>query len=267
MIDVEAAVARAAERLVTATESGVPCAPVRDLIGDTDQSLAYRVQEAVTSHQLANGARVVGRKIGLTSRTVQAQLGVPSPDFGVLFADMGYTDREPIDLGRFLQPRVEAEVAFVLDRDLDVERPHAGDVIRATGFVLPAIEIVDSRVAGWDIRITDTIADNASSGAFVLGTTPRTLAEVDLPGAGMVLERAGDVVASGAGVACLGSPVAAVAWLARALHEHGTPLRAGEVILSGALGPVVPVTTAGAFTARISGLGDVTAVFTEGREA
>jgi 2-keto-4-pentenoate hydratase len=257
----------AAERLWAADESGSPCAPVRDLIGESDQDLAYAVQSLGIARRVALGRRVVGRKIGLTSTAVQAQFGVFTPDYGVLLDDMVAADREPLDLGRFRQPRVEAEVAFVLGADLDSATANVADVVRATDFVLPAIEIVDSRIAGWDIRITDTIADNASSGAFVLGTTPRTLAEVDLPAAGMALERGGDLVASGAGVACLGSPVAAVAWLARVLHEQGTALRAGEVILSGALGPVVPVTAPGAYTARISGLGEVTAVFVEGRHA
>lgn len=254
-----------AERLIAAAETRTPCAPVRDLIGETDQDAAYQVQSLVTEHRLAGGQRVVGRKIGLTSAAVQAQLGVPSPDFGTLFGDMAFADREPMSLDLFLAPRAEAEVAFVLDHDLDVEMANVADVVRSTGCVLAAIEVVDSRVAGWDIKITDTIADNASSGAFVLGTTPRLLREIDLPGMGMVLEKDGQVVSSGSGVACLGSPVAAVVWLARALVGRGTPLRAGDVVLSGALGPVVPVTEPGTFTARLAGLGDVSAVFTEGR--
>lgn len=251
----------AAKRLIVAAETGAPCAPVRDLIGETDQDLAYAVQALLTDARLADGQRIVGRKIGLTSRAVQQQLGVPSPDFGTLFADMAYVDREPIALSRFLQPRIEAEIAFVLGHDLTVERPTTADVIRATDHVLSAFEIVDSRIEAWNIRITDTIADNASSGAFVLGTAPRRLADVDLVRAGMVIEHRGDVVSSGAGVACLGSPVAAVVWLAKALAARGIPLRAGDVILSGALGPVVPVTRPGTYRSRIDGFGDVTAVF------
>lgn len=257
-------VEQAADRLATAASSGVPCAPVRDLIGDQDQDAAYQVQALLTDRRTAAGERIVGRKIGLTSRAVQTQLGVDSPDFGTLFGPMAYVDREPIPLARFLQPRVEAEVAFVLGHDIDRPDATVADVVRATDHVLAAIEVVDSRVAGWDIRIADTIADNASSGAFVLGTAPRRLADVDLVGAGMVMEQRGDVVSSGAGVACLGSPVAAVVWLARALGRLGQPLRAGDVILSGALGPVVPVNAPGAFRARISGLGELTAVFENG---
>ena len=252
----------AVERLWAARESGEPCAPVRDLIGDTDQDSAYAVQSLTAHRHLARGRRVVGRKIGLTAPAVQAQFGVHTPDFGVLWDDMVHADREPIDLDRFLQPRVEAEVAFVLGRDLDSPTAHVADVIRATEFVLPAIEIVDSRIAGWDIIITDTIADNASSGAVVLGTTPYRLAGLDLAGLGMSLEQAGEVVSTGSGAACLGSPIIAVAWLARAVARHGQPLRAGEVILSGALGPMVGVAGPGIVRARIETLGEVRAVFT-----
>lgn len=254
----------AALRLRQAAASGIACPPVRDLIGAADQDLAYRVQAEVTERRVSEGGRVIGRKIGLTSRAVQAQLGVPSPDFGTLFDDMAYVDREPIDLGRFLQPRIEAEIAFVLGADLRQDVVHAGDVIAATDVVLPALEIVDSRIRNWDIAIADTIADNASSGSFVLGTTPRRLVDVDLPDVGMALESAGDVVSSGAGVACMGSPVAAVTWLARTLAQRGAPLRAGDVILSGALGPVVSVTAPGSYRARFSGMGQVTAVFERG---
>lgn len=250
------AVRSADERLHQSAASGTPCAPVRDLIGESDQDAAYAVQSLGIARRLDEGRRVIGRKIGLTSRVVQTQLGVDSPDYGVLLDDMMFADREPIDLGRFLQPRVEAEIAFVLNSDLDSPTTHVADVIRATAFVLPAIEIVDSRVAGWDIRITDTIADNASSGAVVLGPTPRSLEGFDLTALGMSLDRDGRPVSTGSGAACLGSPVIAVAWLARAVARHGQPLRAGEVILSGALGPMVDA-TAGVYRARLDGLGEV----------
>ncbi|WP_425428522.1 2-keto-4-pentenoate hydratase [Streptomyces varsoviensis] len=253
--------ARAVERLRAAESSRRPCAPVRDLLGVTDQDAAYAVQAAGIQARTAAGARRVGRKIGLTSKAVQSQFGVFSPDFGVLLDDMVYADREPIPLDRFLQPRVEAEVAFVLGADLDSPTAHVADVLRATDFVLPALEIVDSRIADWDIKITDTIADNASSAALVLGSTPRRVDAVDLPGMGMVLEHRGDVVSVGSGAACLGTPAAAVAWLARAVARHGHPLRAGEVILSGALGPMVPVRGPGGYRARLDSLGAVHAVF------
>lgn len=253
---------RAADaRLQQAADTGITCAPVRDLLGETDQDAAYAVQSLGLARRIGAGRRAVGRKIGLTSPAVQQQLGVSSPDYGVLLADMMFADREPIDLSRFLQPKVEAEVAFVLGRDLDSPTTHVADVLRATEFVLPAIEIVDSRIAGWDIRITDTIADNASSGAVVLGTTPRRLDGFDLTELGMSLEFGGDSISTGSGAACLGSPVIAVAWLARAVARHGNPLRAGEVILSGALGPMAAA-HAGVYRARLHGLGEVRADFT-----
>ena len=257
----------AADRLWRAQQSGRPCAPVRDLLGETDPDAAYAVQSLNLARHVEAGREVVGRKIGLTSAAVQSQFGVFSPDYGVLLDDMVFADREPIDLSRFLQPRVEAEVAFVLGDDLDSTHTTVADVIRATDFVLPALEVVDSRITGWNIKITDTIADNASSGAVVLGTTPRSLDGLDLTELGMSLEHAGAVVSSGSGAACLGSPVVAVAWLAREVARHDRFLRAGEVVLSGALGPMVAVPGPGSYGARLEGLGQVRAVFTSSNPA
>ena len=161
------AVAAAADRLARAAQTRIGCAPVRDLITDVDA--AYAVQQLSVSRQLALGRWVAGRKIGLTSVAVQRQLGVDRPDFGALYADDIHGDADPVDLGRFLLPRVEVEVAFVLGTDLDLPHPSVLDVMRAVEFVLPAIEIVDSRIAGWNITLVDTVADNASGAATVLG--------------------------------------------------------------------------------------------------
>jgi 2-keto-4-pentenoate hydratase len=251
----------AADRLKQAALTGVPCAPVRDLLGDNDLDMAYAVQARVAESRTLAGHRVVGRKIGLTSPSVQKQFGVFQPDFGVLFSDMMYASGEPVPLDRFLQPRVEAEVAFVLGRPLKNPDSTVADVLRATEFVLAAIEIVDSRVEGWDIRITDTVADNASSGAVVLGTTPYALTGLDLSEVAMLLEHEGEKVSSGTGADCMGSPVTAVAWLAREVARRGRPLAEGEIILSGALGPVVPVDAPGSYRARLDGMGSVDAVF------
>lgn len=256
------AVIEAATRIQNAYASKQGCAPVRDLIGEDDLDAAYAVQRRLTATRLAEGRSIVGRKIGLTSPVVQQQFGVDTPDYGVLFDDMVFTDGQNVDLADFISPRIEGEVAFVLEHDLPSPHTTIVDVLRATAFVLPAFEIVDSRIAGWDIRITDTIADNASSGAIVLGTTGFDLMGLDLTEVGMVIERAGEPVSTGAGVACLGSPVTAVAWLAREVARRGDPLRAGEVILSGALGAMVPVTEAGRYRLRLSGLGDVEVTFT-----
>ncbi|KXK62031.1 2-keto-4-pentenoate hydratase [Micromonospora rosaria] len=261
-------VARAADLLRAAYETRTPVAPVRgDLVPVGDVDTAYAVQQAQVADWVAAGRRRVGAKIGLTSAAVQQAFGVYQPDFGVLFADMAVPDGEEVDLGRLLQPRVEAEVAFVLGADLPHERVTVVDVVRATDHLLPAIEVVDSRIAGWDISIVDTVADNASSGLFVLGNRPRRLADVDLRLAGMVLDHAGEPVSVGAGAACLGNPVHAVAWLAGTLAAAGTPLTAGDVVLSGALGPMVPVTAGAGYEARISGLGSVRVCFGAKEEA
>ncbi|MGW9596833.1 2-keto-4-pentenoate hydratase [Streptomyces chartreusis] len=251
----------AADRLDLARRTGEPCPPVRDLLGVGGVAAAYAVQRIRTERQLATGRRVVGRKIGLTSGVVQAQLGVGSPDFGVLFDDMAVPDGAEIPQGAVLQPRVEAEVALVLERDLTFERHTVADLIRATAFALPAIEVVGSRIRDWDINIVDAVADNASSGLYVLGGPPVQLRNVDLRTAGMVMERRGEQVSAGAGAACWGHPLNAALWLANVLASLGDPLRAGDTVLTGALGPMVTVASGDVFEARIQGLGSVRAVF------
>ncbi|MEV4381011.1 fumarylacetoacetate hydrolase family protein [Streptosporangium sp. NPDC049644] len=251
----------AADRLLEAARSGKPCPPVRETLPGRSAEIGYAVQEVNTRRALAEGRRLVGRKIGLTSPAVQRQLGVDRPDFGMLFADMAHLDGLPVPTDRFLQPRAEAEVALVLGADLEGGPFTVADVIRAVDFVLPAIEIVDSRVAEWDITLVDTVADNASSGAFVLGNTPVELRGLDLRLAGMTMSRNGLEVSTGAGAACLGHPLNAAVWLADALGRTDFPLRAGDVVLTGALGPMVGVESGDVFEAHIEGLGSVRAVF------
>lgn len=251
----------AAACLRAAAATGTPIAPLRERIAPADQDTAYAIQEHNTQHALAAGRRLVGRKIGLTSLAVQAQLGVDQPDFGMLFADMAVGDGEPVALSRLIQPKVEAEVALVIGRDLTHERHTYADLIRATEYVLPAIEIVDSRIENWNIRFVDTVADNASSGLFVLGGQPRTLGEVDLTACAMEMLHGDEVVSRGNGRACLGSPLNAALWLADVMVRCGRPLLAGDIILTGALGPMVAVSAAGRFDVRIEGLGNVSAVF------
>lgn len=255
------AVQAAAEHILGAYASGAPCAPVRDLIGATDLAAAYAVQEQNTARWVAEGRRIVGRKIGLTSKVVQTQLGVGEPDYGMLFADMALADGEELAVGSLLQPRIEGEVAFCLGKDLLEPQMTVVDVIGAVEYALAAIEIVDSRVAGWDIKIADTIADNASSGRYVLGTEPRRLADFDPRLCGMVIERQGEQVSLGAGAACLGNPLTALLWLARKMAEIGRPMRAGDLVLSGALGPMVAARPGDVFDLRINRLGSVRAAF------
>jgi 2-keto-4-pentenoate hydratase len=251
----------ALERLAAARAAGRPCPPVRTLLPPGDIGTAYAVQAAWVAGQVAAGDRVVGRKIGLTNPAVQAQLGVDQPDFGTLLSTMDCLPGEPIGTGRLLQPKIEAEVAFVLARDLDAPDIGPDDVLAATASVVAALEIVDSRIADWDISIVDTVADNASSGLFTLGPERRPPDGLDLAACPMRLWRDGAEVSTGSGAACLGHPAVAVAWLAATARSYGQPLRAGEIVLSGALGPMVAVKAGDRFTAEIGGLGQVTAVF------
>ena len=254
---------RAADRLLAAARDRAPCAPVRDLIGSGDMAAGYAVQQLLTQEALASGRRITGRKIGLTSEAVQRQLGVDQPDFGTLFADMARTETRPIDMAALLRPRIEAEVAFILrdgldraDLDLDVVRS-------AVGCTVAALEIVDSRIAGWDITLVDTVADNASCGLYVLGSRRRPLSGLDLPAMTMTMTADGEMVSEGTGAACLGDPSEALLWLARTARDFGSPLRAGDLVLSGALGPMVPVAAGTTYVAALDGLGTVRASFGE----
>lgn len=251
----------ALDRLAAARATGRPCPPVRDLLPAGDIRTAYAVQATWVAGQVAAGVTVVGRKIGLTSPVVQAQLGVDQPDFGTLLSTMDCPPGDPLDSGRLLQPKVEAEIAFVLGRDLDAPDIGPDDVLAATESVTAALEIVDSRIAGWDISIVDTVADNASSGLFTLGPEHRPPGGLDLATCSMRLWRGREEASTGSGAACLGHPAIAVAWLATTARSYGQPLRAGEIVLSGALGPMVPVQAGDHVTAEISGLGQVSAVF------
>jgi 2-keto-4-pentenoate hydratase len=238
-----------------------PCPPVRTILPPGDIDAAYAVQSAWVAGRLAAGDLVTGRKIGLTNAAVQAQFGVDEPDFGTLLASMDCPQGVPVDTGRLLQPRIEAEIAFILARDLDEPDIGPDDVLAATDAVAAALEIVDSRIAGWDISIVDTVADNASAGLFTLGTGRRPPGGLDLSGCPMLLWRGAEEVSRGTGAASLGHPAIAVAWLANTARSYGRPLRSGEIVLSGSLGPIVPVVPGDEFTAEIGGLGRVTAVF------
>ncbi|MBH1962710.1 MAG: 2-keto-4-pentenoate hydratase [Comamonadaceae bacterium] len=259
-----------ADALWQAEQTATPVQPLREAItaaagsgGTAGDALAtaYAVQTFNTQRRLAAGERLVGRKIGLTSLAVQKQLGVDSPDFGALFASMAVGHGEEIAAHRLLQPKVEAEIALVLERDLPHTRHTVADIISATAYALPAIEVVGSRIANWDIRLTDTVADNASSGLFVLGSRPVKLSDFDLIRCGMSMERRGDQVSTGIGAACLGNPLNAAVWLANTMATLGAPLRAGDVVMTGALGPMVVAQPGDVFSAHIEGLGSVDAIF------
>ncbi len=251
----------AANRLQEAAKSRKTCQPVRDLLGETDLALAYEAQNIITQQRLDSGARLVGRKIGLTSLAVQQQLGVDQPDYGMLFDDMEVAHGGEIPWGEAMQPKAEAEIAFVLKKDLPHTSMTTADLISAIDYVLASIEIVGSRIENWNIRITDTIADNASASHFILGHKPTRLENIDLLGCKVVLKKNGKTVSEGVGAACMGSPLTAGLWLARTMASLGQPLKAGDIVLSGALGPVVQAEPGDAITAIFDTLGEVSVHF------
>ncbi len=255
-----------ADALYDASKNRKVIAPLRETSGlsETDVVSGYAVQNLNTQRAIAEGRRVTGRKIGLTSVAVQQQLGVDQPDFGCLFDDMEFSEGIEIPMSRLIQPKAEAEVAIVLDRDLPAGRHHSfADIIRATAFALPAIEIVDSRIADWNIKFLDTVADNASSGLYVLGGRPMPLSAVDVRAIPMSMSVNGTEVSTGGGAACLGHPLNAARWLANALSARGVDLFAGDVIMTGALGPMKPIAAGDTIVADFGPLGSVTTMMSK----
>jgi 2-keto-4-pentenoate hydratase len=250
-----------ADHLARAASEGRGVQPITALDPAITEKEAYDVQLVTIQRKIQEGRRVVGKKIGLTSLAMQKLLGVDQPDYGHLLDDMVVENGGEIPWHRVLQPRVEGEIAFVLKRDLIGPQVTELDVLLATDYVLPALEIVDSRVADWKIALPDTIADNASSGLYVLGGKPVPVDRVDLAQIGMVLYKNGEIANTGVGAAALGSPAACVAWLANKLFEFGIPLKAGEVILSGALSAAVNAAPGDHFQARFAHLGEVSVRF------
>jgi len=247
---------QAAERLRRAYSEGV-IAPLRDSLDPADGAGAYAVQAINTRFWEAEGRRIVGRKVGLTAKAVQAQLGVDQPDFGVLFDDMEVADGANVSPSRLIQPKAEAEIAVILGADLPARAVTRAEVEAAVDTAMAAIEIVDSRIADWKISFADTVADNGSSALFVLGRERKPLAGLDLWSCGMVLEKNGEVASLGAGAACLGHPLEAATWLVNTLAAQGEPLRKGDIVLTGALGPMVPMAPGDDIRVSIGGLGTV----------
>ena len=243
-----------ARRLRDAYTAGA-VAPLRDGLDPTESHGAYVVQTINTRFWEEQGRRIVGRKAGLTAKAVQAQLGVDQPDFGVLFDDMRVVDGGTLDPARAIQPRAEAEIAFILGADLPDPGTTADQVAAAVASVHAAIEIVDSRIADWKITFADTVADNGSSAFFVLARNGKTLAALDLEGAAMEMRFNGEIVSTGVGAAALGNPLNAAAWLARTLAARGEPLKAGDILLAGALGPMAALSVGDYVHAQVAGIG------------
>jgi len=251
-----------ARTLRDAYRSG-PVPSFRESLDPIDVESAYAIQAINTAFWCDQGRRIIGRKIGLTSTAVQTQLGVDRPDFGVLFDDMQIANGGRLDPERVIQPKAEAEVALILGSDLSNGAATPDDILRAADHAVAAIEIVDSRIAEWKITFADTVSDNGSSAFFVLGEDRKPLPGLDLYTCGMALEVDGVLASIGIGAACLGHPLAAAAWLANTLAERGEPLRAGDVLLTGALGPMVAITPGQNVKAAIGGLGSVGFTFGE----
>lgn len=251
----------AAERLLAAYETREPIDPLTATYDGMGLDDAYAIQLHQLDRFAEHGRTVKGHKVGLTSMAMQRLLGVSEPDYGHLLDDFFYLEHLAIPTDRFIQARVEPEVAFVLKRDLRGPGVTAHEALAAIDFVLPALEIVDSRIRDWKIGLLDTIADNASSGAVVLGSTPTAVSDVDLRRGGAVLHRNGQVVGTGAGGAVLGSPLNSLVWLANTVGARGVTLEAGQVVLPGAVCAMVPVVAGDTFTATFAGLGSVTARF------
>lgn len=247
----------AATALREARAQRVAIPRISETYGIAGADAAYAVARLNTEADLAAGRRIVGKKIGLTSVAVQQQLGVDQPDYGVLFADMEFVSGSVVPASRLIQPKAEGEIAFVVGRDLDDECLSWGRFLHGLEYALPAIEIVDSAIQDWKLTLVDTVADNASCGLYVLGLEPRSIGSLELLTAGMDFRKNGQTVSLGSGVACLGHPLQAAWWLAKTMQSLGDPLKAGDVILSGALGPMFPFAAGDHLQLNIAGLGQV----------
>lgn len=253
-------VARTAEDLLGAYRSRCPIEPVADRFADAPLSLAYEIALAQVEDWVKHGDTIKGHKVGLASRAIQRQMGVSQPDFGHLTASMFHLENASIPTGTFIQPRIEPEVAFVLGKPLRGPGVTIADAAAAVDFVLPSLEIVDSRIRDWAIGIFDTVADNASSGGVILGSRPTRLTDVDLRLTGVNLHVNGELIATGAGGAVLGSPLNALVWLANTVGPLGVTLEPGHVVLPGSMTKAVPISPGDTIVADFAGIGSVTAL-------
>ena len=243
------------DELYEALTAGKTVGPLTSRGFDITIEDAYHIQQRMLARRIEKGEKVVGKKIGVTSKAVMNMLGVGQPDFGYLLDGMVYNEGESIPMESLIQPKAEGEIAFLLNKDLMGPGLTAADILAATEGVMACFEIVDSRILDWKIKIQDTVADNASCGVFVLGDKLVDPKKVDLALCGMVLEKNGEIVVTGAGAATMASPVNAMVWLANTLGRLGIGLNAGDIVLSGALGAMVPVKAGDSLRCTIGGIG------------
>ena len=251
----QAQITQLGDELYTALSTGKTVSPLTSRGFDITIEDAYHIQQRMLSRRLEKGEKVIGKKIGVTSAAVMNMLGVHQPDFGYLLDGMVYNEGESIPMDTLIQPKAEGEIAFLMKKDLQGPGVTAADVLAATEGVMACFEIVDSRIQDWKIKIQDTVADNASCGVFVLGDQLVDISKVDLALCGMVLEKNGEIVVTGAGAATMGHPVNAMVWLANTLGRLGIALKAGDIVLSGAMGAMVPVVKGDSLRVTIGGIG------------
>jgi 2-oxopent-4-enoate/cis-2-oxohex-4-enoate hydratase len=251
----QAQITQLGDELYTALSTGKTVSPLTSRGFDITIEDAYHIQQRMLSRRLEKGEKVIGKKIGVTSAAVMNMLGVHQPDFGYLLDGMVYNEGESIPMDTLIQPKADGEIAFLMKKDLMGPGVTAADVLAATAGVMACFEIVDSRITDWKIKIQDTVADNASCGVFVLGDKLVDISQVDLALCGMVLEKNGEIVVTGAGAATMGHPVNAMVWLANTLGRLGIPLKAGDIVLSGAMGAMVPVVKGDSLRVTIGGIG------------
>lgn len=254
---------RIAKALLEAEKSGVPIEPLTKQNPYLTADDAYQIQLAQVALKVKKGAKVVGKKIGLTSAVMQEMFQVNEPDYGHLLDNMMHVDGDVLSLDSFIEPKLESEIAFVLKQDLRGPGITAADVAAATDYVVPAFELIDSRIVDWNIKFADTVADNGSSARAILGGQPTPLTAVDLAHIGMNVWKNGKQIDTAAGAAVMGNPLHAVVWLANALGNFGLSLYAGEIVLSGALAKAVPVQAGDVFAASFAHIGSVSVSFTK----
>lgn len=251
----------AATRLLEAEETKQVIEPLTASYPGITVDEAYHTQLEIIRRKVDNGGIIVGKKIGATSKAIQTMFGVNQPDYGHLLADMMHVEGETISLEKYIQPKVEFEIAFKLKKDLKGPNVSVLDVIEATDYIVPAIEVIDSRIRDWQIKFEDTVADNGSSACAIIGGKPTKLEGLDLTHIGMVAYRNGEMIDSGAGAAVLGNPLRSIAWLANSLGKYDVALKSGEIVLSGALTSAIEVNDNDTFTAEFAHIGSVTASF------